>query len=139
MASTLHRIKEFIDYKRISVRKFEMSIGFSNGAFSTQYKKNRTIGIDKIEKILEQYKELNPVWLLTGEGNMLKDKEGGYNSVPSALDNVSDKEVPGYNDNNTYKDKYIKELETQVGMLRTELKQKQDIIDGFISGSIVRT
>jgi hypothetical protein len=69
---TLKRIKQYIDYKGITNQKFEKEVGFSNGAFSSQLKKNKTIGVDKLENILTSYTEINPEWLLTGEGAMLK-------------------------------------------------------------------
>lgn len=72
MENTLQRIKKFIDYKGISIRMFEQSIGISNGSFASQLKNNRTIGVDKLENILQIYSEINPEWLLTGTGFMLK-------------------------------------------------------------------
>ena len=75
MSNTVGRIKEFIDFKGLSVRKFEETVGFSNGAFATQYKNNKSIGSDKIENILCSFPELNPEWLLTGNGEMLKSEE----------------------------------------------------------------
>lgn len=72
MSNTVSRIKEFIDFKGLSVRKFEETVGFSNGAFATQYKNNKSIGSDKIENILCSFPELNTEWLLTGNGEMLK-------------------------------------------------------------------
>lgn len=75
MGNTVSRIKEYIDYKCISIRKFEESLGFSNGSFASQFKNNKTIGVDKVENILHIYDDINPEWLLTGKGNMLlKDK-----------------------------------------------------------------
>jgi len=135
MSNTIQRIKKFIDYKHISVRKFEMSIGFSNGAFATQYKKNKTIGSDKLEKILQEYRELNPIWLLTGEGTMLLQEE--YKITGKVINPVSESNTR-YDKLPDYLQKYINQLETEVDMLRTDVKQKQSLIDGFISGSIVR-
>jgi len=71
LMSALERIKEFIDSKGISVKKFEESVGFSNGSFASQLKKHKTIGVDKLENILRIYPELNPTWVLRGIGNML--------------------------------------------------------------------
>lgn len=70
--TTIHRIKEYIDYKGISVRLFEKSIGMSNGSFASQLKNDKTIGVDKVENILHIYSEINPDWLLTGTGPMLR-------------------------------------------------------------------
>lgn len=71
---TLERIKLFIDYKGLNIKKFEESVGFSNGSFASQLKNNRTIGVDKLENILNVFKEINPDWLLTGKGAMLREE-----------------------------------------------------------------
>ena len=74
MSDTLKRIKQFIDYKGLNVRTFEITVGFSNGAFASQLKNHRTIGVDKLENILNTYPEINANWLLTGKGQMLLGK-----------------------------------------------------------------
>lgn len=73
--SALDRLKEYIDYKDISVKRFEESVGFSNGSFGSQLRNRKTIGVDKLEYILTIYPEINTEWLLTGEGSMLKQTE----------------------------------------------------------------
>ncbi|WP_418892740.1 hypothetical protein [Limibacterium fermenti] len=70
----MERIKEYIDYKGINIKKFEENVGFSNGSFGSQLKNKRTIGVDKLENILSVYPEISPEWLLTGKGEMLKSK-----------------------------------------------------------------
>ena len=64
------RILQFIDYKGITKYQFHKKNGFSNGFLD----KSRAIGTDKCEKILEQYPEINPTWLLTGKGPMLLEE-----------------------------------------------------------------
>lgn len=68
----LERIKEFIDYKGLSIAAFERSIGMSNASFGKSLKNKGAIGSDKIENILSKYKELSAEWLLTGNGEMIK-------------------------------------------------------------------
>lgn len=80
MSSPLKRIKEYIDFKRIRISAFEKSVGFSNGLFGGQLKRNKTIGLDKLESILKTYPDLNADWVLTGKGNMLK--KGGNENIP---------------------------------------------------------
>lgn len=71
MSNTVQRIKEYIDFKGISIRKFEEALGFSNGSFASQFKNNKSIGVDKVENILQHYTDINTDWLLTGKGKML--------------------------------------------------------------------
>lgn len=65
------RIKQFIDYKGIAISAFEKSIGMSNASLAKTIKNGGTIGADKLEIILNVYSEINPLWLIKGEGNML--------------------------------------------------------------------
>lgn len=63
------RLLEFIKYKGLTVQKFEQSVGLSNAAVAKMGNNTRRGTIDKISN---RYPELNKVWLLTGEGDMLK-------------------------------------------------------------------
>lgn len=62
----------FIADKKISVRNFETRCGLSNG-YIRQLRK--APAVDKIEIILDAFPELNRDWLLTGEGEMLKEPQ----------------------------------------------------------------
>lgn len=68
------RVISFIKSEGISTSAFEKSSGLSNG-----FVKNigKSIGMDKLEKILKSYPNLNGVWLMTGEGEMLKPSNNG--------------------------------------------------------------
>ena len=67
---------EFIKYAGLSARQFDISIGAGNGYTLRMKKNNASIGSDVIESIIKTYPQLNVVWLLTGEGEMLKtDRE----------------------------------------------------------------
>lgn len=70
----LERLKEYIDYKNISVAAFERSIGMANASFGKSLKNKGAIGSDKLEKILMVYTDISSEWLLTGKGSMLKTK-----------------------------------------------------------------
>lgn len=72
----VERIKQFIDYKGINVSSFEKRIGYSNGAFASQLKTKKSIGVDKLENILNEFTDLDANWVLTGRGSMLKTDEG---------------------------------------------------------------
>lgn len=75
----------FIEHQGIRRSVFERSCGFSNG-YTRNLKENPSAS--KIEDILMAYPELNRVWLLSGEGEMLKSEtvnigevSGGSNSI----------------------------------------------------------
>ena len=63
------RIEIFIERQGIRRSVFEKSCGFSNG-YTRNLKENPSA--TKIEDILNAYPELNRVWLLSGEGEMLR-------------------------------------------------------------------
>ncbi|WP_449188358.1 S24 family peptidase [Tannerella forsythia] len=65
------RVKHLIETKGITKYKFCKDLGFSNGFLD----KPREISTDKYANILEYFPDVNPEWLLTGQGPMLKDKE----------------------------------------------------------------
>jgi hypothetical protein len=64
------RIKDFIAYKKISIREFERTCGLSNGYINGI---TQTIMPNKLSGINLCFPELNTAWLLTGEGQMLKN------------------------------------------------------------------
>lgn len=65
------RILQFIDYKHLSVSRFEVAVGLSNGAVS---KTTDRIRPRTLESISRAFPDLNIDWLLTGEGEMLKQQ-----------------------------------------------------------------
>lgn len=80
MKKNIDRIAQVIDSKGLSVRAFELSIGASNGAFGRAIKNKTDVSSDWLSIIIEKHPEINPSWLLTGVGEMLK----GDNSRPVA-------------------------------------------------------
>lgn len=86
-ASLKQRLVSFIYYKRLSQKKFEDSIGVSNGYVNSI---SKGIGADKLEKICSKYPELNRKWLLYGHGEMLNPiQQGGIHSIASAPHAIS--------------------------------------------------
>jgi phage repressor protein C with HTH and peptisase S24 domain len=69
--SVKERIKEFIYKNNLSISEFEKSIGASNGYVNSI---SKSIGIDKLNSILEKYPNINIEWLLTGKGDMLREE-----------------------------------------------------------------
>lgn len=76
------RINALISYLKISRAEFERRAGLSNG-----YTRNLggVPGAEKLESILRTFPEVSRDWLLTGEGEMLKNStEVEINSIPEA-------------------------------------------------------
>ena len=66
------RILQFLDEKEISKTLFFNKVGVSPSNFKGVGKKS-SIGSDLVVKILTEYPELSPEWLMLGEGEMLRD------------------------------------------------------------------
>lgn len=66
------RIRQFIDYKGITVQEFEIAVSLSNGAVSKMGENTRRQTIDKISNT---FPDLNTDWLLTGSGNMINNAD----------------------------------------------------------------
>lgn len=81
----LKRIKEYIDAKGISISAFEKSVGMSNGAFGKCLHSGGAIGSDKLEKILNVYKDISPYWLMCGEGSMERSEVNNQEVIVTQL------------------------------------------------------
>jgi hypothetical protein len=88
---TVDRIALFIEHQGISQNAFDVSIGRPKGYIGKQSRSKASIGSDILETILRTYENLNPQWLISGEGEMIKGskkesevKESGskYNQDP---------------------------------------------------------
>lgn len=80
MLKTIDRLTQFIKYAGLSARQFDLSIGAGNGYTLRMKKNHASIGSDVIETIIRTYPQLNLVWLMTGEGEMIK-KGSEYRSL----------------------------------------------------------
>ncbi len=68
------RVLYLAEYKMISKERFLESIGMTYGSFKGKAK-NGTLNSDAIANISTNYNDVNLQWLLTGDGNMLKENE----------------------------------------------------------------
>lgn len=66
---------QFIEHAGLSARQFDISIGASNGYTLRMRKNHASIGSDVIENIIKTYPQLNLIWLITGEGEMLNPEK----------------------------------------------------------------
>jgi len=70
--ATIQNIYKFLDFKGLSVNEFSKKVAVSNGYFAKQRGSEGAISSNILEKIAIAYPEINPEWLLTGRGSMLK-------------------------------------------------------------------
>lgn len=69
---SIHRLYEYLEYKSIKPAQFEKGAGLSNGYLGTQLKREADLGEGVLNKIINYCLDLNPNWLLTGKGEMIK-------------------------------------------------------------------
>ena len=101
------QISKMIENEGVSIRSFEVSIGCSQGALSKCIKNGSDILSVIISKIVDKYPQYNAEWLLTGRGEMLKQKTPQGDSVLIYLLEKKDVE--------------ISRLNREVGSLQNEL------------------
>lgn len=76
------RLKEFIAYRGISVRQFQIAAGLSNSFVASI---DQSIAPKSRVKIISAFPDLNMGWLLTGEGTMLKGQQPQQYNSPNAV------------------------------------------------------
>ena len=106
------RIKQIIDYKNISVRKFCIEIGVANGFLD----KVKDVGSEKVAKILYAFPDINPEWLLTGKGEMIKPQ----------IQAISNDRIDELNELINMQRKLIKNLEAEVVRLNDEINRSSN-------------
>ena len=60
----------YLDFKKITKYEFYQKTGISNGILS----QNNGLSEDNLLRFLSYFKDINPTWLITGEGEMLLGK-----------------------------------------------------------------
>lgn len=85
------RLREFIKHEHISERQFCLKIGVSASYISSM---RVSIQPDKLECIAIHFPSLNTSWLLTGEGEMLKNS---YKNKEDQHANLVKEQAPAFN------------------------------------------
>lgn len=83
------RILYIIEYHNDTKEDFFKKIGMTYGNFKGSAKKT-PINSDALVNILSIYKDINPEWLLTGKGEMLKERE----QIPIAKPAIGKEGIP---------------------------------------------
>ena len=72
MRERFERFDKYMKYSGLNDNRVTVECGLSQGLLGQARKGKSDLGAQTIEKILNKYQDLNKVWLLTGEGEMLK-------------------------------------------------------------------
>lgn len=72
------RIRQIAEYYGISIRQFEQKISVSDGLIHKALARKSGLKQDTLAKILDIFPQINPDWLISGKGEMLRG------SVPAA-------------------------------------------------------
>ena len=67
------RIKEYLNFKRVSVNSFSKDSGLTQTTLNRQINGTVTLSVETVIAFLDFYPELSAEWLLRGKGPMEKD------------------------------------------------------------------
>ena len=117
----IERIAIFIHFKKISPHAFEKKIELSNGYFSKQLKHLGSVGSDILIRIHDAYADLDILWVLTGERQMLKEEILDSEQIDNSI-------IEDFTNKYTNENKKLKKLENDFDRLQTSLSDKEKII-----------
>ena len=117
----IERIAIFIHFKKISPHAFEKKIELSNGYFSKQLKHLGSVGSDIFIRIHDAYTDLDILWVLTGERQMLKEEIPDSEQIDNSI-------IEDFTNKYTNENKKLKKLENDFDRLQTSLSDKEKII-----------
>ncbi|MFY0625622.1 MAG: hypothetical protein JXR07_04975 [Reichenbachiella sp.] len=86
--SAIERLIELFSSKGLKFKTVEEACGLSKGYISTTRKRNSDVGLSVLNKIIDNYPDINLVWVVTGVGEMTLSKK--YLDVTPALQSVED-------------------------------------------------
>lgn len=126
------RIITFVNHLGIPVSKFEKECGFSNA-----YVKNIRTGISasKLSAILKAYPQLNPEWLMTGKGEMLRPSAGAnldFDFSSGKHIQSPHTEITGESASVAAMQAKIEALEAQVSALKEDKVRLMNLLDKCI-------
>lgn len=101
----IERIYKYIEYQCIKVSDFEKKNSLSNGYLGKMRVRNADIGESIMLQILENCPDLSPLWLLLGEGEMLRTQR---DEQPECSGSAS-----------------------EIELLRSAIRDKEKIIEGL--------
>lgn len=94
MERKIDRFDKYMKYSNLNDNKVTVSIGLSVGTLGKSRKIGRDLSDRVIEQILKFYTDINRIWLLTGEGEMLiKDNPAEPSNKNVIINHVKNEEM----------------------------------------------
>ncbi|HSU26788.1 MAG TPA: hypothetical protein VLJ68_00280 [Chitinophagaceae bacterium] len=112
----IDRLLKYLSGKGISAYAFERNCQVANGYLKKHQQGKGSIGSDILQKVHRNYPDLDLVWLLAGEGEMLVAGQG--------IQNLLEEERQYYS-----KDEKIQFLAERISLLESQLADKKKIIE----------
>ncbi len=105
------RIRIISESKNISINEFARQVGIPQPSVQAWINQSRSPGLQAIEKIVNKFTEISPMWLITGKGEMLDMTEVYKNVIDE-----QDKELRTY--------KKMNELQERIMLLEGAKNKK---------------
>lgn len=134
LGNTKVRILQYLEYKGISKPQFYTDIDIKRGLLDSD-KMNATVTDVVIAKILVKYKDIDPLWLLIGEGSMLRTEQRQQASKSEVQPISSIEESSIYKEMYKEKDLEVKDLMETVGSLKEQIRQLKRENERLVSGA----
>lgn len=134
MERRIDRFLEYLRIKDISENKATVDCQLSQGLIYRAKSGRADIGNKAVEKILASYPDLSRVWLLTGEGSMLKEPHEEI-SAP-AQGGQADAIVELLKEQNAELQAKVDALNQRIGELQALLKKEREEIAGAAGSSL---
>lgn len=87
----IDRFDKYMNLRGLNDNKVTVQLGLTIGIIGKSRKEGRDLSDNSIEQILNFYTDINRVWLLTGEGEMLRteQKTENFSENNSGVSNVT--------------------------------------------------
>jgi transcriptional regulator with XRE-family HTH domain len=115
------RIQKIIEDKNLSPSSFADEVGLNRAVVSHILHGRNKPGLENLQRILTTYPDINPGWLISGNGAMYLDGSGNP-KTPTLFD--EDEEIPTQP---TEKAEYSKEIESKTLVSSTKQPVNQSI------------
>ncbi|MBO7317236.1 MAG: hypothetical protein J6U43_00745 [Bacteroidales bacterium] len=128
MESTLFtRLYAFMQCKGLNENRITVQAKIAVGTLGKQRRSGKGLSYDSIVKILRTYPDLNPSWLILGEGEMLIDKNQQQHNIEELLQAIKTQEA-------TIKkqEEKINLLVNQLDYIRVQLSVNQEYLREII-------